>query len=168
MAFQSVNQGTTKDPVKLTELKVGGVVQGYPISFRESQKYPGTFSILMQDEAGDRFYVNTAGNVKYDVKDGRIKLGLLTQITRREDRIMKNKKPTSHFEVLQDPERTIAVAAAPAAAHNEDDSFARITSSIGQPKEVINGAAERESVKAQAAKMTKQMLEQAAGKRSNG
>lgn len=111
MAFQDVNPKTTKDPVKLTALKIGDSVTGHIVGFNPSKQNPDNMNIIMVDDKGDRFFVYTAGNVKYLITDGKVKAGQLTQITRLEDRTMKNGKITSAFQVLQDPDSVVAVQA---------------------------------------------------------
>jgi hypothetical protein len=111
MAFQDVNPKTTKDPVKLTALKVGESVTGHIVGFNPSKQNPDNMNIIMVDEKGDRFFVYTAGNVKYLISDGKVKSGQLTKITRLDDRKMKNGKITSAFQVLQDPDSVVATQA---------------------------------------------------------
>lgn len=147
MAFQSVRTpSATKDAVKLSEVDIGEEVLGYAIAIRESQQYPGSYSILMQDLDGERFYVNATGTVKYDIEDERIKMGLLTKIIRREDRKSKNGRIIKQFDVLQDPERTV-----------DDTSFDKIPSSREIDNESVRRAAEKAAVKAQAEKMSAAM-----------
>ncbi len=124
MAFQDVNPRTTKEAVKLTGLKVGESVTGFVAGFTPSKQNPDNMNIIMQGEDGSRFFVYTAGNVKYLITDGKVKAGLLTLITRTEDRKMKNGKITSSYSVQQDPDQIIAVSAqAPIVARTEDDEF---------------------------------------------
>lgn len=172
MAFQSVNPATTKDPVKLTSLKVGESVTGFPISFMESQRYPGTYSILMQDQVGDKFYVNTAGNVKYIITDGKMPLGVLTQITRQEDRFSKKaSKMGSHFDVAIDRttilegvfgnEANIGISRDGEGGDDQQDGEAASFNNLGgAPAQSdlraasTKAAVERASVKAQAKSLT--------------
>lgn len=107
MAFQDVNQQASKEAVKLTGLKIGDTVTGFVVGFRESKQNPENQNILMREENGEgTFYVYTAGNVKYLIKDGKIKSGLLTKIERIADKMVGGKK-SSQFRVMQDPSQTI-------------------------------------------------------------
>ncbi len=154
MALKTVGSPTTtKDAVKLGELEVGESLIIYPLKFRESEQYPGSYSILAQDENGDRFYVNATGNVNYRIKDNDLKIGAYTVITRENDKQTKNKKTSKQFLVQQDEERTIEVAS------SSDSSFAKIesASSIDARTESVRKATEQNAVKAQAKKLTDQM-----------
>lgn len=142
MAFQPIRApSATKESVKLSALEVGQSVEGYIISGpRESVNFPGSYSVMVQDEDGERFYMNLAGSAKYDFLDGRVRVGLLTRITRLNDRKMKNGRSMSNFEILQDPEKTI-----------DDISFNQIPSTRD---EETRKAVERASVKEQARRLS--------------
>ncbi len=108
MAFQSVNQsvGSSK---KVRDLEVGGELIGYVTGFEPSLQNPENMNLIMRGTDGASFRVYTAGNIKYMIKDGKIQTGLLTKIVRLEDKNVKG-KISSQFEVLQDPEATLADA----------------------------------------------------------
>lgn len=150
MAFKSVSQSTQTngEARKLTALKSGEAVIGYVVGFRDQKENPDFKNLIMRSQDGkDTFMVYTAGNVKYKINDGAIVAGLLTRITRLDDRKMKNGKMTSHYEIEQDDEQTI----------DTDAGFDAITSSTAtEPKATSNAASvrnavERASVKNQAA-----------------
>lgn len=160
MALKSVSKpSVTKDAVKLTELPVGGSVEGYPIAFVESKNYPGTYSIVMQDKDGERFYVNTAGNVKYAITDERIQLNLLTRIVRNADQKMKNGKMTSNFDILQDDEDSIVGSDAASEASFNALGGAPAPGDI-RNSNTTKAAVERASVKATAKSLTAQVAGQ--------
>lgn len=150
MAFQSVNSKSggksTAEPVKLTSLAVGESVTGFVLSFVPSKQNPDVSNIFMKSEDGaDTFYVYTAGNVKYMIADGKIEKGILTKIVRLEDAMVKGKK-SSQFDVLQDADITV-----------DDASFAAIAPTTDDRTAAVRAAAERQSVKAQAQKLTQAM-----------
>jgi hypothetical protein len=150
MAFQDVNNNTkaSGEGVKLTGLAIGDSVTGYVVTFRPSLQNPDNMNIFMRDEDGPgTFYVYTAGNLKYLIKDGKIKEGLLTKITRIADKMVGGMK-SSQFQVLQDPEQKVDVS--------EEASFAAITSSSTDTSSsaAVKQATERASIKAQAAKLS--------------
>jgi hypothetical protein len=133
MAFQDVrSQGKAR---KATDLAVGESIIGYVVRTEESREHEGRFNLIMQaEDSTEQYLLFTAGTLNYDIVDQRIKTGLLTKITRLADKQGKRNKMTA-FQVQQDPEKTL-----------EDASF----NAIGIDKEPSN---ERQSVKAQAAKM---------------
>ncbi len=144
MAFQNVQfqNLTTSEPVKLTAMKVGASVVGYCLGFIPSKQNPDNSNIIMREENGSgTFYIYTAGNVKYLVRDGKVKKGLLTKITRIEDKMVKGKK-SSQFNVEQDPEQTL-----------EDVAFAAITSTTELSSAGSDRAAALLNVKVQADKL---------------
>lgn len=165
MAFQNVRNNAPKatgDAVKLTQLNVGGAVTGFIVKLVPSLQNPETSNILMKQEDGDgTFYVYTAGNIKYLITDGLIKVGLLTKITRIDDKMVGGKK-SSQFTVEQDPDSSL-----------DEASFNDITPSSTVTAAEIKGTAapnptkqavERASVKAQAQKLQAQ-ASAAGGKR---
>lgn len=111
MAFENVNKSSKFK--KVTELKTGESLVGYVIGFEQNAMYKDKTNLIMQDENGERLVLSPAGNLQYMIKDGKIKAGLLTRITRVEDKKVKGKTSTQ-VTVEQDSEQTIAVAAAPA------------------------------------------------------
>lgn len=101
MAFKDVKEKF--DGVKLSELEVGKSVEGYLLDFVE-----GTYGTNLKMEIEDKPYlVMSAGNIKYLIKDKKLKLGLNTRITRLEDQKKKGPKgafTSSNFRVEQDPD----------------------------------------------------------------
>ena len=103
MAFQDVSSSNKFK--KLTELKEGESLTGYVVGASESTRLPGAFNLLMNID-GERFEVSAAGNVKYMIKDGKIKAGPLTRITRQADVKTKGKVAT-RYKVEQDLENVL-------------------------------------------------------------
>lgn len=114
MAFKDVDEG--RNFKKLTALNVGESLTGYPIAVEVSTnpKARGAINLIMNIN-GERVSVSTAGNVKYQAQDGRIKLGLKTMITRLADGKIAG-KTASNFRVQQDSEDVLAGFDATAAA----------------------------------------------------
>jgi hypothetical protein len=108
MAFESVNKQVSGSR-KVRDLDVGGELVGYVTGFEPSLQNPENMNIIMRGEDGTTFRVYTAGNIKYMIKDGKIQTGLLTKIVRLADKNIKG-KISSQFDVLQDPEATLADA----------------------------------------------------------
>lgn len=108
MAFESVNKQVSGSK-KVRDLEIGGELVGYVTGFEPSLQNPKNMNIIMRGEDGTTFRVYTAGNIKYMIKDGKIQTGLLTKIVRLADRNVKG-MVSSQFDVLQDPESTLADA----------------------------------------------------------
>lgn len=106
MAFKDVNEKL--ECVKTSEMEVGSSVEGYVVGFQEGQY--GT-NIRMQVD-GQVKLVFSSGSLKWAIKDNKIKLGLLTRITRLQDEKKKGPKgtiTTTKFKVEQDSDDSIAV-----------------------------------------------------------
>lgn len=106
MAFKDVNEKL--ECVKTSEMEVGSSVEGYVVGFQEGQY--GT-NIRMQVD-GQVKLVFSSGSLKWAIKDNKIKLGLLTRITRLQDEKKKGPKGTitaTKFKVEQDSDDSIAV-----------------------------------------------------------
>ncbi len=123
MAFQSVD--VKNKYVKLSELKVGSSISGYMLGFEASTKNDGTNMVMKID--GERVIIGAIGNIKYAVKDNKIKIGLNTRFTRLEDTKVKGKTAT-RFSIEQDPDdattevsvgQLMAAATAPSASMAE-------------------------------------------------
>jgi hypothetical protein len=140
MAFESVNRQLSGTAKKVRDLEVGGELVGYVTGFEPSLQNPENMNMIMRGEDGTTFRVYTAGNIKYMIKDGKIQTGLLTKIVRLADKNIKG-KISSQFDVLQDPESTLAdalfneIAQPPQAA-------AKPATSISQQGAVANKAKE--------------------------
>lgn len=94
MAFESV-----KSDLRLgSKMEIGSELYGYVVDFPEGKYGP---NILMEDKDENTFTFAVSGNVKYLIKDGLIRPGLYTRITRLEDKISKGKVSTQ-FDVAQD------------------------------------------------------------------
>lgn len=130
MAYQSISSGNS-EAKKASAMSVGESLEGYVVRLQEFQgDYGEQTNIVFQDaESGDTFLVYTAGTLKYDARDGRIKAGLKTKITRLDDEKRTTKQgrgyTTSVFEVLQDPDDSIFSADASEASSSASDIKAR-------------------------------------------
>lgn len=105
MAFTDISKdaGFEGGFKKLTGLKVGESITGYAVGVDESKhvRAPGALSLIMRIE-GKRVSVSVAGNVKWLLKDGKIKTdGPNTKITRIADALSGGKLSTK-FTVEQD------------------------------------------------------------------
>ena len=103
MAFQDVNQFSGKAMNPKNDLEVGQTIEGYVTGFGEGKHGP-IINMRIGDEAVAVF---TTGNLRYLVKDGKIKTGLLTRITRTPDEKIKGMN-SSQFSVLQDPDKELS------------------------------------------------------------
>lgn len=140
MAFQSVNTSNTK---KATGMKVGETITGYVVRIEQSRKHENQSNMVIREESGAEYLLFSAGNLRYLLGDQKIKTGLLTQITRLEDKVVKG-KPSTQFDVQQDPDKTL-----------DDVSFAAISES--QPDTSSTKAAvDRASIRERAAQLTQQ------------
>lgn len=81
------------------KLRVGETFTGLVENVRESDTYPGSYSLTMQID-GQRVFVNTSGNLKYEAKDGKIQAGDTITVTKTEDTMIKG-YPTSRFNVTK-------------------------------------------------------------------
>ena len=90
------------EPVALTSLEVGESVAGYCVGTIKSMHNNGADNLIFRDkETGETFVVYTAGNVRYQIQDGAIAMGIYTVITRLEDKMVKGKN-SSQFQTQQD------------------------------------------------------------------
>jgi hypothetical protein len=128
MAFQNVNAGKM---LKANNLEVGGTITGYFIGSMPSTQYEGQHNMFMQVD-GERVTVPAVGNLKYLINDGKLTAGLLTRITRTEDKKVKGGKKSSQFTVEQDPEDSISVggSASPTTAAAPPTSIANKIQSL--------------------------------------
>ena len=96
---------------KATEIKVGESITGYLIGAVENRKFKGKFDILMGDQDQQTVYtLSTAGNLSYlaqDVANGKKAnyAGKLIRITRENNRVNKEGKEVSKFNVEVDSEQ---------------------------------------------------------------
>jgi hypothetical protein len=96
MAFENVNNAGTI--VKAREIKVGDSVTGYVTAIVEGQFGP---NVKLQMEDGSSVTLLSAGNIRYAISDGKIRVGLLTRFTRNADKLVKGKTSTN-FTIEQD------------------------------------------------------------------
>lgn len=114
MAFESVEQ--SMNIKKATSLEVGESFVAYFVGYQRSKfETPdgkAQYNLLFQDpESGEAVVLAPAGNLKYTRNDNILKPGLLTQVTRKEDRKNKKGQTRTHFERAQDPNDSIDVKA---------------------------------------------------------
>ena len=98
MGYQPIKAAGAEDRRKSTDMAVGDYFEGYVIGLPETNgDFGEQTNVLMQDaETEETFLVYTAGSLKYDARDGRIKLGLKTKITRLADEKRKSKAGKSY------------------------------------------------------------------------
>ena len=119
MAFEDVNKKSSF--TASSKIEIGGTVEGYVLGFKEGQYGP----IIQMQIDGEAVDMGTSGNLKYMVKDKKIKLGLLTRITRLADEKVKasGKGPAvtkTMFKVEQDPASALAGVSTTEAASSVD------------------------------------------------
>lgn len=117
MAFENVR--AKGEGLKATSLKVGESLTGY-VTAIDTYNYDGKdlVSIAMQLEDGKGIKLYPAGSINYDIKDGRLKVGFLTRITRLEDQKTKRGNKRTNFNVEQD--RTMVYSELDAAGVTSD------------------------------------------------
>lgn len=110
MAFKNVNQRqSTARAIQTSKMPVGEPITGYVVrieQFTHEEKDYHNFVMRMKD-SGEDVMIQTCGTLSYAVKDGKLRVGLLTQVTKTEDKNAKNKR--TQFEILQDDEDTLDV-----------------------------------------------------------
>lgn len=147
MAFQNV-QTNVGSSIAGTKMTIGSSVEGYVVGTEPSLQNPENSNLLLKVADGTTIRFYTAGNLKYLIRDGKVATGLLTRITRIDDKNVKGKM-SSQFTVEQDPEQTIDDAAF-------DAIFTPPTTSTEEPKRAsTQGAVERNAVAARAAELAK-------------
>ena len=103
MAMEDVGKGDVK---KLIDIGVGNSISGYVVKIIPSKDYEGQLNFVMRDkETGKETLWFSAGNVRYMLQDGKIKLGRFTTIKLLDVKTAKNKR--SKFQVLQDPDDVV-------------------------------------------------------------
>ena len=90
---------------KFNNLAVGESITGYFLETAPSSFENGV-NIVMQIE-GEKTTLPAVGNLKYVIKDRKMTPGLLTVVTREEDKKVKGGKTSTQFKVQQDPDDTI-------------------------------------------------------------
>jgi hypothetical protein len=86
-------------------LKVGDQLAGFVLGFTDGKH--GQNISFRREDTGEEITVFGQGNLKYDIRDGRIKVGLYTVITRLDDEKVKGMTSTK-YKTQQDPERSVA------------------------------------------------------------
>lgn len=119
MAFKTVgrsggsNESTTGDAIRVTQMAVGEVLEGYITRLIPKEENVDHANIIMKvTSTGELKMVFTAGNLAYAAgKDALLTEGLLTRITREEDysgTSKAGKKYTrTQFKIEQDPDSTL-------------------------------------------------------------
>jgi hypothetical protein len=142
MAFQEV-KSKSRNVRKATEMQMGEVITAYVVGFEPSASVEGQLNMLLQNEDGSTFVLYPAGNIRFRISDGDIKEGLLTQITRIADKVVKGGKKSTQFSIQQDPEKSIPTAgsglqslsnnvAALSAKASISEQASRLSASIGK------------------------------------
>ncbi len=105
MALKEV---TTGNFFKLNGMDKGATFKCYPIRVVDVviDNRPSKNLIVVNAETSEEQTVGTPGNLKYLVNDGKIQLGIYTEITRIEDK-KYGKLTGSQFTVAQDMDKTI-------------------------------------------------------------
>jgi hypothetical protein len=143
MALREISRPNVNGTKKPNELKTGESIEGYLTAIRDSQKYPGSFSLVM-GSGEEFFYVPTHGNIAFAVKDNLLVLGQYTVITKTGTKVGKSGKTVSNFAIQQDDENTIAVSAAPVMTEEEDDGEALLDAASISPADLkTTGTANR-------------------------
>lgn len=137
MAFEEVNNSGGVNPGK--DIEVGESLLGYVLGFRQGKH--GTNIIMRNKETGEDYTLYSSGNIKYAVRDGRVKQGLLTRITRKPNEKIKG-MDSSMFTIEQDPEDTVDTA-----------GFNAVFDGDGSDRRESVKAATDNGIKAQAAKL---------------
>jgi len=106
MALQEVTAGNF---FKLNDMKIGQTFKCYPIKVVDVtvQGRPAKNILVVNAETNEKITVGTPGNIKYLVNDGKLEMGVYTEITRGEDKKYGALKGSS-FKVAQDPEKTLS------------------------------------------------------------
>jgi len=150
MAFQSVSQNTGRIINPAKDLEVGASVEGYVTSFGQGKHGP---IINMKTSTGEAVSMFTSGNLRWAVTDEKIKLALLTRVTRIPDIQVKGMN-SSQFDIEQDSNQTLEEADFSAVFASEptpaDARKASTTAAIER-----NSVAQRASDLAKAAKANK-------------
>ena len=101
---------------KASALEDGQSIEGTVLAFRDSTKFPGNVAVVMRDMDGKTFTLSPAGNLKYAIRDGLLKIGTTYKIQREGTRLVKGMK-SSQFGIY--PAKT-AVGSAVSRIENND------------------------------------------------
>jgi hypothetical protein len=123
MAFEDISKKAGK-VIKATEIEVGSSLTGYVTRFIENANL-GVTNVALTLENGEDAVLFPAGNIRYAVQDGKIKIGYLTRFTRNADKMVKGKKSTN-FTIEQDFSKSVAA--------NDEMANAGITSDVANIK----------------------------------
>jgi hypothetical protein len=114
VALQDVSgAGGFDSKQKATEMELGQSITGYLIEINEREGDNGTMHSLIFNVGGKSLLFYPAGNIKYMIQDGKLKTGVLTRVTRTENKTVgkgKFKKESSQFKVEQDVNDVIKAA----------------------------------------------------------
>lgn len=155
MAFKNVNTFFSGRTIKAKDLEIGEPIVGHVIrieQYTNAQNQSFNNFVMRMQDSGEDVMIQTCGTLSYAVKDGKVKVGLLTQVTKTADKSAKVAR--TQFEVLQDDEDVIDVEAAPAKQAPQPANQAATDAAFdalagGQP---TTGSA-RSAIKSQASRM---------------
>lgn len=115
MGFENVrkNDGEKLPSKKASEMKDGEELIGYAVRVDEFEgKYGPSRSLILRDkDTNEDTRIYACGDLDYDLKDGRVKVGYLTKIKCKGKDQRKAKNGANYtitaFETAQDPEDVI-------------------------------------------------------------
>jgi hypothetical protein len=172
MAFEKVRNSNTL--VRAAAMEVGDQLTGYVTGFTKFQQEgeepqvnmtmqltePFTGEVGSQKNAktetlavGTIITLGSAGNIKYDITDGRVKQGLLTRITKTAD---KSGKKGARFDVEQDADMIIDEALLNAASIDPSELKTTGATNRNAGNGVSKQELERAAIKERAAKVKEQ------------
>ncbi len=102
MALVEVSKSSFK---KFNALAVGESITGYFLETSPSSFENGVNMVFQIN--GEKTTLPAVGNLKYVIKDRKMTPGLLTVVTREEDKKVKGGKTSTQFKVQQDPDDSI-------------------------------------------------------------
>lgn len=113
MGLVDVNNGAGgfDNKQKATEMEIGQSITGYLVEINEREGENGTMHSLIFKQDNKTLLFYPAGNIKYMIKDGKLKTGVLTRVTRIDNKTVgkgKFKKESSQFKVEQDSTDVLA------------------------------------------------------------
>lgn len=116
MAFKTIGAEKTEgDALYTTKLDVGASYVGFPIERRVKEDDKRKANLVLQLEDGTKKLIFTSGNAAYAAADEKLKLGVLTKITRLPDGTTTNSQTkkvmkSTKFEIQQDEDITITTS----------------------------------------------------------
>lgn len=83
--FDEVQSGFNGKIVRSAKLTIGESFRGKLLGLSNSSTYPDKQNLVMEDEKGEPFTVFTSGNLSKAVKEGKLEVGQIYRITRKEN-----------------------------------------------------------------------------------